>query len=47
MSKVQLYHPKSYKDKYNSEIKNLDYKIEHLTRLVDTILRRLNNYRSN
>ena len=47
MSKVQLYRPKSYKDKYGSEIRNLDYKIEHLTRLVDTILRRLNNYRSN
>ena len=44
MSKVQLYHPKSYKDKQNSEIKNLDYKIEHLTRLVDAVLRRLDGY---
>ena len=43
MNKVQLYHPKSYKDKYGSEIKSLDYKIEHLTRLVDAILKRLDN----
>ena len=46
MSKVQLYHPKSYKDKQNSEIKNLDYKIEHLTRLVDSVLRQLDDYKS-
>ena len=46
MSKVQLYHPKSYKDKYSSEIKNLDYKIEHLTRLVDAVLKRLDGYKS-
>ena len=45
MSKVQLYHPKSYKDKQNSEIKNLDYKIEHLTRLVDAVLKRLDGYK--
>ena len=47
MSKAQLYHPKSYKNKHDNEIKSLDYKIEHLTRLVDTILRRLDNYRPN
>ena len=45
MSKVQLYHPKSYKDKHGSEIKNLDYKIEHLTRLVDDVLKRLDGYK--
>ena len=46
MSKVQLYHPKSYKDKHGSEIKNLDYKVEHLTRLVDSILRRLDDFKA-
>jgi hypothetical protein len=46
MSKIQLYHPKSYKDKHGSEIKSLDYKVEHLTRLVDSILRKLDNYKS-
>ena len=46
MSKVQLYHPKSYKDKYGSKIKDLDYKIEHLTRLVDAVLRQLDSYKS-
>ena len=46
MSKIQLYHPKSYKDKHNNEIKNLDHKVEHLTRLVDSILRKLDNYKS-
>ena len=46
MSKIQLYHPKSYKDKYSSEIKSLDYKVEHLTRLVDSILKKLDNYKS-
>ena len=46
MSKVQLYHPKSYKDKHGSEIKNLDYKVEHLTRLVNSILRRLDDFKA-
>jgi hypothetical protein len=46
MSKVQLYSPKSYKDKNSNKIKNLDYKIEHLTRLVDSILRQLDNFKA-
>jgi hypothetical protein len=46
MSKIQLYHPKSYKNKHNNEIKELNYKVEHLTRLIDSVLRQLNGYGS-
>ena len=43
MSKTVLYKHKSYKKKDNEEIQKINYKLDYITNLINSVIRKMNN----
>ena len=44
MNKIQLYKTKSYKkDHNNEEIRQINYKLDYISSLINNMLRKMNN----